>query len=59
VSFLIVWSSRAERQRGKLVHDVRARVVAAIERLAATGHGDVKRLQGPDEFRLRGETADP
>jgi mRNA interferase RelE/StbE len=30
------------------------RVTAALERFAATGHGDVKRLQGrPGEFRLR------
>jgi mRNA-degrading endonuclease RelE of RelBE toxin-antitoxin system len=30
------------------------RVVGALERLAASGHGDVKRLQGrPREFRLR------
>jgi len=30
------------------------RVTAALERFAATGHGDVKRLEGrPGEFRLR------
>jgi len=30
------------------------RVTAALERFAATGHGDVKRLQGrAGEFRLR------
>lgn len=29
-------------------------VTVALERFAATGHGDVKRLQGrPGEFRLR------
>lgn len=32
----------------------RERVIAALERLAATGHGDVKKLQGRTrEFRLR------
>ena len=33
---------------------VQARVTAALERLALTGHGDVKKLQGrPNDFRLR------
>lgn len=32
----------------------RERVISALERLAATGHGDVKRLQGRvRDFRLR------
>ena len=33
---------------------IQARITAALERLASTGHGDVKKLQGrPDDFRLR------
>jgi len=33
---------------------VQVRVTAALERLASTGHGDVKKLQGrPNDFRLR------
>ena len=33
---------------------IQARVTAALERLASTGHGDVKKLQGrPGDFRLR------
>jgi mRNA interferase RelE/StbE len=29
------------------------RIVAAVDRYAATGHGDVKRLQGARNLRLR------
>jgi hypothetical protein len=33
---------------------IQARVTAAMDRLASTGHGDVKKLQGrPNDFRLR------
>jgi mRNA-degrading endonuclease RelE of RelBE toxin-antitoxin system len=33
---------------------IQARVTAALERLASTGYGDVKKLQGrPGDFRLR------
>jgi mRNA-degrading endonuclease RelE of RelBE toxin-antitoxin system len=33
---------------------IQSRVMAALERLASTGHGDVKKLQGrPNDFRLR------
>lgn len=33
---------------------MQARVTAALERLASTGYGDVKKLQGrPHDFRLR------
>jgi mRNA interferase RelE/StbE len=33
---------------------VRERIVAALDRLAETGHGDTKRLKGTDaEWRLR------
>lgn len=39
----------------KLEKAIQSRAFDAIERLAAEGHGDVKRLQGvkPPEYRLR------
>lgn len=54
MSFTIAWLPRAEKARDKLDATVRERVIAAIERFAGTGHGDVKALKGcPGEFRLR------
>lgn len=43
------------RDLERLDRPVRHRVVAAIERFARTGEGDVKRLRGlaPPEYRLR------
>ena len=39
---------------GAFIEAMADRVTAALERLASTGHGDVKKLQGrPNEFRLR------
>jgi mRNA interferase RelE/StbE len=32
---------------------VRERIVSAVERYAVTGQGDVKRLRGSEDFRLR------
>lgn len=39
----------------KLEKSIQVRALEAIERLAAEGHGDVKRLKGvkPPEYRLR------
>lgn len=39
----------------KLEQSIQLRALEAIDRLAAEGHGDVKRLQGvkPPEYRLR------
>jgi mRNA interferase RelE/StbE len=49
-----ILSRGAQRDLGRLDRVVAARIVRAIERYAATGHGDVKRLQGRgDEMRLR------
>jgi mRNA interferase RelE/StbE len=54
VSLGIVWTARGERDRERLDAAARVRVLAAIDRLAETGRGDVKRLQGAEEeFRLR------
>jgi mRNA-degrading endonuclease RelE of RelBE toxin-antitoxin system len=50
----VAWVPRALRDLDALDPTIRARVLEAIERLATTGQGDVKRLKGADrEFRLR------
>lgn len=55
MTFEIRWRPRALRDLERLDRRVQRRVVVAIERLARTGEGDVKRLQGltPPEYRLR------
>jgi mRNA interferase RelE/StbE len=48
------WEPKALKEAGKLPRAVRERVVAGVQRFAATGHGDVKKLQGVEgEYRLR------
>ena len=49
------WSNRAEKDLERLDRKVRRKIVAAVDRFAQTGQGDVKRLQGLKEetFRLR------
>lgn len=49
------WTDRAEKDLRRLDPPQRDRVVAAVLDLAATGHGDVKRLQAvePPTLRLR------
>ena len=49
----LVVSASATRQLAKLPATMRTRIVAKIEIYAATGDGDVKRLQGRDGARLR------
>ncbi len=51
----IEWARAAERDRERLDRPVRLRVLAAIEQLAESGQGDVRRLRGAtgDEYRLR------
>jgi mRNA interferase RelE/StbE len=55
VSRQVRWSNRAEKDLERLDRKVRQRIVAAVDRFAQTGQGDVKRLQGMKEetFRLR------
>jgi len=55
VPWTIEWSGRALKDLGKLDTRARERIVTAVERLAATGEGDVRRLHGRDRdsFRLR------
>lgn len=48
------WRNRAEDDLYALPSQVRQRVVTAIDRLAETGQGQVRKLQGqPAEWRLR------
>ena len=50
----VIWSDQALQDAERLDARTRARTVAAIERLATTNQGDVKRLRGPaPEWRLR------
>ncbi|HEX5101466.1 MAG TPA: type II toxin-antitoxin system RelE/ParE family toxin [Polyangiaceae bacterium] len=50
----ISWHPRAAKERDKLDQVARARVLAALDRFAETGHGDVKALAGHvGEYRLR------
>jgi mRNA interferase RelE/StbE len=50
VRLSIVWTARAEKDRGQLDAPTRERIIGAIERFAETGVGDVKALAGP-KFR--------
>ena len=48
------WAPRAEADLVAVERRSRERVLAALERLAETGHGDVLKMQGLDrEWRLR------
>ena len=51
----VVWTKPAQRDVGSLSADVTQRVIAAVDRFAETGHGDVERLKGehPPTLRLR------
>jgi mRNA-degrading endonuclease RelE of RelBE toxin-antitoxin system len=49
-----VWTERAIYDAERLDRPARDRVLAAVERFAATGDGDLKHLQGRrGEWRLR------
>jgi len=54
VSRTVELTGGARRDLKRLDRQTQERVVAALERYAATGHGDVKRLKGEDDkWRLR------
>jgi mRNA interferase RelE/StbE len=55
MSYRLEWKPRALKDLEKLDHQTRMRVLAAMERLAEAGYGDVTRLTGvnPPEYRLR------
>jgi mRNA interferase RelE/StbE len=49
----IVFTATSTRQWAKLSSDVRQRIDRRLTDFATTGHGDVKRLKGRDDMRLR------
>jgi mRNA-degrading endonuclease RelE of RelBE toxin-antitoxin system len=55
VNWRVLWQAASLRDLSRLDSQTQERVIAAVERLAATGHGDVVRLAGiqPPEWRLR------
>lgn len=54
MSWKLRWTEHALHDVERLDRQTRERVVAALERLAKTGHGDVKRLKSQrSEWRLR------
>lgn len=55
MSYRLEWKPRALKDAEKLDRMATERVLAALERLAETGHGDVTKLTDmqPPEYRLR------
>ena len=55
MSLRIDWTPRAQRDLDRFDRPTRARIVAAVLRLAETSQGDVVKLAGkqPPEYRLR------
>jgi mRNA interferase RelE/StbE len=49
----IAFSAKALRQWRKLSPDVRTQIEGKLAAFAKTSYGDIKRLQGRDEMRLR------
>jgi mRNA interferase RelE/StbE len=49
----ILFAPASARQWAKLSPDARGRIDRRLTEFATTGHGDVKRLKGRDESRLR------
>lgn len=49
----VEWKGRALKALNRLDKRARERIVSAVEQLAATGHGDVKKLRGDPGYRLR------
>ncbi len=55
MTWTIEWTDRARRDLRRLDRQVAQRVIRAVERLAETEQGDVRRLENvrPPEWRLR------
>jgi mRNA interferase RelE/StbE len=53
MSWTVAWASSAVRDLRRLDRKLVERILGAVERFAEDGHGDVKRLQGCEEYRLR------
>lgn len=49
----IVWSREARTDLNRAPTQLQRRVVAALERYAANGFGDIVRVEGTDQLRLR------
>lgn len=49
----ISWDAEAGKELARLDRRTQERIVEAVERLAATERGDVKRLRVSEELRLR------
>ncbi len=49
----IIWTDAAKADVRRLDKSTVMRVFAVLNRFVKTGEGDVKALQGKDEFRLR------
>jgi mRNA interferase RelE/StbE len=54
VTYAVEWSKGALKTLVRVDRITSGRIVRAVERLAVTGHGDVKKLAGSDDlYRLR------
>lgn len=55
MSWQVQWTERALKDMARLDTTTRHRLFVAVDRFAATGQGDIKRLQGAatELFRLR------
>jgi mRNA-degrading endonuclease RelE of RelBE toxin-antitoxin system len=54
MSWTVTWSAGARRELRALAVEAARRVLKAVDRLASTGHGDVKQLRGGEtQWRLR------
>lgn len=53
MTWTVAWTSAALGDLRRQDRRLTERIIAAVERLAETGHGDVKRLRGSEEYRLR------
>jgi mRNA interferase RelE/StbE len=49
----IVWSDPARADIRRLDRETAMRIFTVLHRFAHTGAGDIKRLQGSEDFRLR------
>lgn len=53
IPWRIRWTPRGQHDLRRLDHQIAERVRGAIRRFASSGRGDVTRLTGSDELRLR------
>jgi mRNA interferase RelE/StbE len=53
MTFSVAWTEQAQEDLGSLDKPIAKRVVKAVVRFAETNAGDVKKLQGSEDYRLR------